>query len=499
MVLSDIKKHFSVLLTFALVVVSTGSAELLNSTPSADLSATDSAGVSTQSAAVNVKENSSLAVVEKDTILPDFEEKLSEKTDTSGTYFVGEIVVKFKDGSSKKDQLALIRKNGLKIKRKTDSGPLILRVDTGDEQRMIDVFKADPNVEYTGLSYAAKSQLWGFGGGSSGSLSGCSNPNDPYFCMDNLRFIQLGAIDGWALNRGSSSITIAIIDTGVNYNHVDLQNKIWKNPGESGGGKETNGVDDDNNGKVDDWRGWNFTGDGQFPNNNPMDDSGHGTLVAGAAAASTNNGLGIAGVNWYAKIMPLRVSYANGSIQTNFAADAIKYAVDNGAKVINISSNLDVEPLVTYKNNIKYAQDRGVLVVASSAYYNYDQNCFIGYPAGYTDVIAVSGMGTDVTNVAGCANTNSQYSPIRVSAASGNTWTTTKDGGYTVYVFPTTSLAAPAVSGIAAALLGCYANYYIVRESFKYGVLDYGVAGYDSKYGWGAAHLYWQLKWACNL
>ena len=120
MVLSDIKKHFSVLLTFALVVVSTGSAELLNSTPSADLSATDSAGVSTQSAAVNVKENSSLAVVEKDTILPDFEEKLSEKTDTSGTYFVGEIVVKFKDGSSKKDQLALIRKNGLKIKRKTD-------------------------------------------------------------------------------------------------------------------------------------------------------------------------------------------------------------------------------------------------------------------------------------------------------------------------------------------------------------------------------------------
>ena len=135
---------------------------------------------------------------------------------------------------------------------------------------------------------------------------------------------------------GSSSIVIAIVDGGVEWSHPDLAANIWTNPGETGGGKETNGIDDDANGKIDDWHGWDFGSN----DNNPDDNSaspGHGTACAGVAAAVANNGVGVAGIAGGCKIMALKGADNAGSLFYSYINNAIYYAADMGAKVISMS------------------------------------------------------------------------------------------------------------------------------------------------------------------
>ena len=122
---------------------------------------------------------------------------------------------------------------------------------------------------------------------------------------------------------------VAVVDSGVAWDHPDLSPNIWSNPGEIAG----NGVDDDGNGKVDDVRGWDFA----YGDNNPWDYEDHGTHVAGTIAARGNNGLGITGVAWQASVMPVQALNANGSGNNANIADAFTYAAANGAKVVNAS------------------------------------------------------------------------------------------------------------------------------------------------------------------
>ena len=127
---------------------------------------------------------------------------------------------------------------------------------------------------------------------------------------------------------GDSSVIVAVIDTGVDYNHIDLKQNIWINKGEI----PENGIDDDSNGYVDDVYGWNFVGD----NNDPMDDNGHGTHVAGIIGAA-NNGIGVTGVAYNCKVMPIKAGNSSGYFNNSDIASAITYAYMNGADVINIS------------------------------------------------------------------------------------------------------------------------------------------------------------------
>jgi len=149
-------------------------------------------------------------------------------------------------------------------------------------------------------------------------------PNDALYQSGEQWYIDaVNAPAAWDSVTCDTSQIIGIIDTGVDWDHPDLDGNIWKNWGEI----PDNGLDDDGNGFIDDVRGWDFTSN----SNDPDDDNGHGTHVAGVVAAETNNYVGISGIAWNARIMPIKVLTGTGSGNTAWLASAIYYAANNGA------------------------------------------------------------------------------------------------------------------------------------------------------------------------
>ncbi len=136
-------------------------------------------------------------------------------------------------------------------------------------------------------------------------------------------------MQAWDIHTGNGAIAIAVLDTGIDYNNPDLSGNIWGNPAEI----PTNGQDDDRNGLIDDWWGWNFVNN----NNNPFDDNGHGTLVSGIIGAKGNNYIGIAEIMWNVRIMPLKFLDKNGEEAIADEIKAIQYAISKGVKIINAS------------------------------------------------------------------------------------------------------------------------------------------------------------------
>ena len=213
-------------------------------------------------------------------------------------------------------------------------------------------------------------------------------PNDPRFEEQwNLSLIDMPG--AWAIEKGDPEVIIAVVDTGFDYTHGDLASQTWINVDEI----PNNGIDDDNNGYIDDVHGWDFS---QVPNssgnegpqngdNDPIDESGHGTHVAGIIGAAVDNDVGIAGIAWNCKLMPIRGAGVAG-IRDNRSASAIVYAVDNGARVINMSWG-GRERSFVLRDVVDYAYTRGVLMVAASG--NESEGGSI-FPAGYRKVISVA-------------------------------------------------------------------------------------------------------------
>jgi len=183
--------------------------------------------------------------------------------------------------------------------------------------------------------------------------------NDTYSAYQNY-FKQINIPQAWGVASNRQSIVVAVIDDGIHNSHPDLQNNLWINNNERAG----NGLDDDGNGYIDDTHGWDFV----YNTKDIAPNGSHGTSVAGIIGAIADNGIGIAGVNKNVKLMPLIVCDRNGGCSTNAAIKAIKYAVDNGAKVINLSfgSTGAVDYTAAYDEIVKYAYDRNVIIVAAA-------------------------------------------------------------------------------------------------------------------------------------
>lgn len=177
------------------------------------------------------------------------------------------------------------------------------------------------------------------------------------------------------------NVIVAVIDSGFDFNHPDAPQYVWSNDGEV----PNNGIDDDQNGYVDDVNGWNFLDD----SNDLTDLEGHGTFVAGIIAAKTNNAIGIAGINPGAVIMPVKVADDMGETNSLLIARAIFYAVDNGAQIINVSLGARV-PSDLEQAALNYAWAKGVFVAVASG--NVNENIGLHGPASNKGAFAVGAI-----------------------------------------------------------------------------------------------------------
>jgi len=228
-------------------------------------------------------------------------------------------------------------------------------------------------------------------------------PNDPYFYskgswgqsyQDQWAHWKIGLTpmglgkSAWDLETGEKNpVIVAFVDSGLDYVHPEVaKNNVWINPKEIPG----NGVDDDKNGYVDDIIGWNFI-DG---NNNPWDNDGHGTFTAGIIAATINNREGIAGINRGVKIMPLRALNFLGRGSASHMVQALVYAADNGARVVNLSiEQLEHEKSRALQWAVNYAHKKGVLIVVASG--NQGRDTATISPSGLDHVITVAATDTN--------------------------------------------------------------------------------------------------------
>ncbi len=285
-------------------------------------------------------------------------------------------------------------------------------------------------------------------------LSIAAIPNDPQFSqlwgMNNtgqtggVPDADIDAPEAWDIQKGTN-VVIAVVDTGVDYNHADLRTNIWSNTREIPG----NGIDDDGNGFIDDVRGWDFANN----DNNPMDDNRHGTHLAGVIAAQGNNGVGVTGVNWSARIMPVKFMNAAGAGTTATAINGINYAVRNGAKVINASFGGGAFSQAMF-NAINAANTAGVLFVAAAGNNGRNNDAVPAYPANYNLPNIISVAATDSADTrAGFSN----FGPTTVDlAAPGVAIRSTVPTAIVAAGYASlsgTSMAAPYVSGVAGLVL----------------------------------------------
>lgn len=194
---------------------------------------------------------------------------------------------------------------------------------------------------------------------------------------------DINMINGWDIEKGSDKIIVAILDSGIKDDHPDLKSKIWINTEEI----PDNGIDDDDNGYIDDYKGWDFA----YDDNIPTDGFGHGTNIASVIGCSTNNVIGFAGINQKCKLMNCKNLSSNNNGEYIWWAASIKYAVDNGAQIINMSEG-GSDYSKTLKTAVDYANAKGVLICAAMMNKGDDQDY---YPASFNGVFAIGATDTD--------------------------------------------------------------------------------------------------------
>ncbi|HJZ93042.1 MAG TPA: S8 family peptidase, partial [Gemmataceae bacterium] len=258
---------------------------------------------------------------------------------------------------------------------------------------------------------------------------------------------DIDAPEAWNTSTGTGDTVVAVIDTGIDYNHPDLAANIWTNPGEIPG----NGIDDDGNGYRDDVHGYDFANNDA----NPMDDNGHGTHVAGTIGAVGNNGIGIAGIDWHAKLMALKFLDAAGSGYMSDAVRALNYAVASGAKVVNNSyGGGGYDPAMAAA--INNARAHGVIVVAAAGNDGTNNDTSPLYPANYAGDNVVTVAATDRTDHL-ASFSNFGRATVDIAAPGVGIYSTLPNGKYGTY--SGTSMATPHVTGALALVWDAHPNW----------------------------------------
>lgn len=274
---------------------------------------------------------------------------------------------------------------------------------------------------------------------SYGSLWGLHNTGQSGGTAD----VDIDAPEAWNVTKGSRSVLVGVIDTGLNYTHPDLAANVWTNPNEVAG----NGIDDDSNGYVDDTRGWDFVSN----DNDPADDHGHGTHCSGTIGAVGNNSTGVVGVNWLVSIVGLKFLNASGSGANSDATEAIAYATSIG---VSLTSNSwgggGYDALM--EAAIEAANAAGILFVAAAGNETNNNDSNPNYPAGFQNdnVISVAA----ITRTGGLASfSNYGATTVDLGAPGQDILSTSLGTGYAT--MSGTSMATPHVSG-SCALLKAY-------------------------------------------
>jgi subtilisin family serine protease len=370
----------------------------------------------------------------------------------------------------------------------------VFRVDVPavlDLEAVAAEFRRDPHVEYAHPNYQVEALY---------------TPNDPYLYssgswgqsgFDLWSLKTLGAETAWNSARGAGTV-VAVVDTGLDFTHPDIQDNVWNNPDEI----PDNGIDDDANGYVDDRTGWDMAND----DNDATDGAGHGTHVAGTIAAQDDNGVGVVGVAPDARIMVIKGLDDGGSGSLFSLAESLLYAAANGADVVNNSWGCagGCPPADLIEDAVAAAYQAGVIVVFAAGNDNLDVKNYS--PHARPEVLLVSATSPEDTKASfsnfgyvdvaapGAGSTNSSVpSPERgiLSLKAASCTPPTCEPGLIVgndYLRQSgTSMAAPHVAGLAAVVLSQHPTYTQeqVRQVIRRSATDIGAASFDTQFGYG--------------
>ena len=358
------------------------------------------------------------------------QEKAPEK------YVPDRLLIKFKKDVSSAEKDKMLKENGASVLSEIKQIDVkLIKVPAQALEKVQAAFAKNAKVEYVEKDYI---------------LEPAAIPNDPYY-PSAWHLQAINAPSAWDITKGTS-IPIAILDTGVESTHPDLKDKLTL--------------------------GYNF-----YNNNNDLSDiCGHGTMVAGTAAAITNNGIGVSGVAWNNPIIPIKISDANCYGSYSAMINGIVYAADKGARVANIS--FQIFNGATLSDAARYMNDHGGWVVAAAGN--------TGVLENYSDNPYIISVGATGSN--GLVTSFSSYGPFVDFAAPGSgIYTTSTNGKYGV---PSgTSFSSPIVAGIVALVISNNPsmNSQQVYDALKNSAVDKGTVGRDNYYGWGLVNAYGAL------
>ena len=351
----------------------------------------------------------------------------------SGDYVPGRVLVKPAEGANEANVQGSIRAAGAReVGRIHQINVRILQVPEKAEASVVAALSKNPNFEFAELDYIATANL---------------TPNDPLYASYQWHLPSISAPAAWDTATGSSNTIVAIVDTGVQANHPDLLGRCLQ--------------------------GYDFVNNDA----NPDDDEGHGTGTSGAAAASGNDGIGMAGVTWGSKILPVKVLGADGSGAFSTIASGINYSADQGARVINMSLGGTFSSS-TLQNAVNYAWNKGATLIAAAGNSGTSQ---AQYPAACSNVVAVSAL--DRSNR--ITSWSSYGSFVDLCAPGLDIGTLGFNGTYVVA--SGTSFSSPIVAGVACLALSvnpALNNSQLVALLTR-NADDLGTAGFDSYYGNG--------------